>query len=66
MFENKLEYWMDKKGVKNKHLAKICGVSEQTFTSWKRNKTQPDLEKAAIIARELNITLDQLINGEDD
>lgn len=64
MFENKLDYWMENKGLKNKHLAKICRVSEQTFSKWRQNKTQPDLGEAAIIARELSITVDQLIYGD--
>lgn len=66
MFENKLNYWMEKRGIKNKHLAKICGVSEQTFSKWRQNKTQPDLEAAAIIAESLSITVNQLIFGEEE
>lgn len=65
MFENKMSYWMDKRGIKNKHIAKLCGVSEQTFSSWKQNKTQPDLKSAAIIAEALSITVDQLIKGDE-
>lgn len=66
MFENKIDYWMEKKGLKNKYIAKICGVSETTFSKWRQNKTQPDLKAADIIARELNISLDQLIYGEEE
>lgn len=66
MFENKLDYWMEKKGVKNKHLAKLCGVSETTFSKWRQNKTQPDLEAGAIIAEALSITVNQLIYGEEE
>ncbi|WP_251026783.1 helix-turn-helix domain-containing protein [Bacillus sp. ISL-46] len=65
MFENKLDYWMDKRGLKNKHVAKLCGVSEQTFSKWRQNKTQPDLKAATIIAEALSISVDQLIKGED-
>jgi transcriptional regulator with XRE-family HTH domain len=65
MFENKLDYWMDKRGIKNKYLAKLCGVSETTFSKWRQNKTQPDLEAAAIIAEALSITLNQLAHGEE-
>jgi transcriptional regulator with XRE-family HTH domain len=64
MFDNKINYWMEKKGLKNKHIARLCGVSEQTFSKWRQNKTQPDLEKANIIANHLSITVDQLIHGE--
>ena len=66
MFENKLDYWMIKRGAKNKYLADLCSVSEQTFSSWRKNKTQPDLEQSATIAEFLNITVDQLIYGEEE
>jgi transcriptional regulator with XRE-family HTH domain len=65
MFTNKLDYWMDQRGLKNKHVAKLCGVSEQTFSKWRQNKTQPDIEAAAIIAEALSITVDQLIKKEE-
>lgn len=66
MFENKLDYWMEKLGRKNKHLAKLCDVSEQTFSKWRQNKTQPNIEQASIIAKELSITLEQLICGDKE
>jgi transcriptional regulator with XRE-family HTH domain len=66
MFENKLDYWMEKRGLKNKYVSKRCGVSEQTFSKWRQNKTQPDLKSAFIIANVLSISVEQLINGEDE
>jgi transcriptional regulator with XRE-family HTH domain len=65
MFENKLDYWMEKRGMKNNHIAKLCGVSETTFSKWRKNKTQPDLAAAAIISKALSISIDQLIKGEE-
>jgi len=66
MFKNKLDYWMNEKGVKNKYLAKLCGVSETTFSKWRQNKTHPDLRSAAIIAKELNISVDDLYEWEEE
>lgn len=67
MFCNRLEYWTKLKGLKKSHLAKECGVSNQTFSSWVQNKTQPDLKQSAIIARTLGISLDDLISwGEEN
>lgn len=60
MFTNKISYWSDIKGVKHKHLARECGVSIQTFSRWVNNKTQPDLEKAFILSKLLDIQVDQL------
>lgn len=66
MFKNKIDYWMEKSGMKNKHIAKLCNVTETTFSKWRQNITQPDIEKAAIIAKCLSITVDQLIYGEGE
>lgn len=65
MFENKISYWADLRGMKHKHLAKECGVSTVTFSSWVHNKTQPDLERAAKLAKIFNITIDELVKSEE-
>lgn len=61
MYKNKIKYWANEKGVSSKHLAKKCDVSRQTFSNWINNHTQPDLTDGAIIADELGITLNDLI-----
>jgi transcriptional regulator with XRE-family HTH domain len=65
MFKNKIGYWAEVKGVKHKYLAKECGVSSVTFSSWVNNKRQPDLKQSADLARILNIKLDDLIEEEE-
>lgn len=66
MFSNKIAYWADKKGMKHKYIAKECGVSSVTFSSWVHNKTQPDLKQSAVLARIFGISLDELINWEEE
>lgn len=66
MFINKIGYQADKKGVKHKHLANACGVTIQTFSRWVNNKSQPDLKQSAVIARTLDISLDELISWEEE
>ncbi|MGE8079238.1 helix-turn-helix transcriptional regulator [Peribacillus loiseleuriae] len=61
IIENRIDYWMDRQGLKNKHVAKLCEVSEQTFSKWRQNRTQPNLLQGAIIAKELGIRVDDLI-----
>ena len=61
MFSNKIGYHADIKGIKHKYLAKTCGVTIQTFSRWVNNKSQPDLMQSSIIARELGIMVDELI-----
>jgi transcriptional regulator with XRE-family HTH domain len=66
MFINKIGYWAEVKGVKHKHLAKECGVSIQTFSRWVNNKTQPDLKQSALLARILDISMDELVEEEKE
>ncbi|MEK4199118.1 helix-turn-helix domain-containing protein [Cytobacillus sp. FSL K6-0265] len=66
MFNNRIGYWADKKGVKHKYIAAECGVTIQTFSRWVNNKTQPDLKQSAAIARILGINIDQLITEEEE
>lgn len=64
MFENKIAYWAEKKGLKHKALAKLCGVSPQTFSNWVRNKTQPDLEQSYLLSKVFGILIDDLVKKE--
>lgn len=66
MFINKIGYQADKKGVKHKHLANACGVTIQTFSRWVNNRSQPDLKQSAIIARILDISIDELVEFKED
>ena len=66
MFKNRIDFWMEEKGVKNKRLAKICNVTETTFSKWRKNKTQPDLKSAVLISKELQIKVDDLYEWEED
>lgn len=65
LIENRIDHWMEERGIKNKHLAKLCNVSEQTFSKWRQNKTQPTLNHAALIAKELNIKVDDLVKWDE-
>jgi transcriptional regulator with XRE-family HTH domain len=60
MFQNKIGYWAKEKGLKHRYLASCCGVSEQTFSRWVKNGTQPDLEKAFILAKLFGISVGEL------
>lgn len=66
MFANKIAYWAELKGVKHKYLAKECGVSIQTFSRWVNNHTQPDLKHSALLARILDITIDEMVEFKEE
>ncbi|WP_262382938.1 helix-turn-helix transcriptional regulator [Bacillus infantis] len=63
---NRIDFWMDSRGLKNKFVAKECGVSEQTFSKWRQNKTHPTLIQSAILAKTLGISVDDLIEWRDN
>jgi putative transcriptional regulator len=65
MIKNKIGELLDKNGRVHKVIAKQCGVSPQTFSSWVKNKTQPDLIQAAMISRILGITMDEMVEWEE-
>lgn len=46
-------------------LAQQLNVSRQTISSWENNRNIPDLEMVVSIAKLFNISLDQLILGDD-
>jgi putative transcriptional regulator len=66
MYRNRIAYWAAEKGLKHKALAKQCGVSIQTFSSWVNNKTQPDLIKAYQLSKLLGVTMEELVEEEQE
>lgn len=66
MFKNRIGFWVKERGIKLKYISDQLGVSYQTVSNWINNRSQPDLKQSAQLARILSITVDQLINGEED
>jgi putative transcriptional regulator len=65
MLKNKIAYWAKEKGKRHNYLAKCCEVSPQTFSSWVKNKTQPDLFQSYILKCELRLeSMEELIEEE--
>ena len=53
-------------GWSQEELAKKCGVSRQTVNAIENNKYDPTLSLAFRMARELQLTVDELFCPEDD
>ena len=49
-------------GLSQEELAKKCGVSRQTVNAIENNKYDPTLSLAFSLARELQLTVDELFN----
>lgn len=61
---NRISEILREQGRTNRYVANKVGVSEQTFSSWVQNKTQPNIVQGQKIAQTLNITMEELIKKE--
>lgn len=53
-------------GMTQEDLAEAVGVSRQALSKWESGETVPDLEKSALLAEALGVTLDDLVNFDSD
>jgi transcriptional regulator with XRE-family HTH domain len=54
----------DSLGLRDADIARMTGITNSTFSDWKRGKSAPNVTKIAQIAKVLNTTTDYLITGE--
>lgn len=53
------------KGYTQEDLAQLCAVSSAAVSKWERNQTYPDINTLPVLARIFNITIDELLNFEE-
>ncbi|MDO4261696.1 MAG: helix-turn-helix transcriptional regulator [Eubacteriales bacterium] len=58
--ENRIRMKRKELGLSQEELAKRCGVSRQTVNAIENNKYDPTLALAFALARELQVTVDEL------
>ncbi len=58
--ENKIRSKRKELGLSQEELAKRCGVSRQTVNAIENNKYAPTLALAFSLAKELQVTVDEL------
>lgn len=63
---NKIVELRKKNNLTQEKLSEKIKVSRQTLASWEGNITSPNLEQAAILSKELRISLDELVDNELD
>ena len=61
---NRISELLKEQGRTNRYVASKIGVSEQTFSSWVQNKTQPNILQGQRIAEVLNVEMEELIKKE--
>ena len=64
-FTRNLSILRKNKGMTQETLAECCGVSRQAVTKWEAGSSVPDLYKLADIAEALDVSIDQLLLGDD-
>ena len=62
--ENRIRERRKELGLSQKELAQKCGVSRQTINAIENNKYDPTLSLAFHLARELQLTVDELFLPE--
>ena len=52
------------KGLTQKQLSEILGVSDKTISHWEREESAPDISILPLLARTLGVSVDELLKGE--
>lgn len=52
------------KGLTQKQLSEILGVSDKTVSHWEREESAPDISILPLLAETLGVTVDELLKGE--
>ena len=52
-------------GLTQEEMANKLNVSRQTISSWENNRNLPDLELVVQIAEKFNLSVDELLTGEN-
>jgi putative transcriptional regulator len=61
---NRISYLVKARGLKQNHIAKKMGVTEQTFSNWCRNVSQPDLLQSYQLSKLLGVPMEELVEEE--
>jgi len=65
-FRENLRNELDFQDIKVKELSDKCGIPKATLECYLRTQsTEPSVENAVIIARELKVSVEYLVTGED-
>ena len=62
---NRLCELRKKHNLSQEELAAKLGVSRQAISKWERSESSPDTDNLIELAKIYNMTLDDLLNGDD-
>ncbi|MCR4879518.1 MAG: helix-turn-helix domain-containing protein [Bacilli bacterium] len=63
---NRLMQYRKKAGLSQEELADKLGVSRQAVSKWECAESSPDTDNLIALAKIYNVSLDELINGDED
>ncbi len=63
---NRLVTLRKEKGLSQEQLAEALGISRQAVSKWERAESSPDTDNLICLAKLYNVSLDELLNTEDD
>jgi len=64
-FNNRLYELRKQKGLSQEELAHRLNVSRQTISKWEVGESTPDMEKLVAISDLFEVSLDELVKGEE-
>ena len=59
------EQLLQKYGISQYKVSKDTGISQSTFSSWKTRGTKISMDKAEILAKYFDVSIDYLMNGKE-
>ncbi len=63
MIGENIQHLRKRRGLTQEALAEKLGVTRQTVAKWESGESTPDLEMAGALSREMDISLDELVNA---
>ena len=54
------------KGISQREIAKLFGISQATYNNWENGRTQPSIEQLIALAKFYDVSVDYLIGNSDD
>ena len=62
-FGEKLKSYRLAAGLTQEELANKCGMKKQSISRYEKSEREPNIRIASVLARELGISLESLVNG---
>ena len=62
---NQIKKYREQLKISQEELADKIFVTRQTISNWENNKNYPDIKSLSLLSYNLNVSLDDLIKGDE-